>query len=165
MQWIQPTEEWDLFQHTSGVPGYSGEGWFKDHLGAGQPENVHVLAENVLALVILPMLPSEEAEPTDLAPDYEYDSAPGMWPPSLPQAQTENALPPLLQVTMVTLDETSGALLDTLATDPVTHLGLAGLFQDADKLEEDLATLGQTLRDNGLQHRVFQSALSLKSAR
>ena len=164
MQWVQPAEQWDLFASTSGNPGYSGRDWFSKHVTGATATNIHVLAENVIALVLLPRLPgTEDPDGTALAPDYTYDSAPSAWPPPDPQPETENRLPPFVQVTLVTLDEGSAARLDEIEADPVGYLGISSLFKDARDFEDDLQTLKDKLQENRLEYRVFQSAVQLKS--
>lgn len=165
MQWLEPSEKWGLFKHTSGNPGYSGNGWFSDPVGAGT--DTHVLADNVIALVVLPKLPTlEDPSGAALSPSYSYDSAPAGWPPFLPQARTENQLPPVVQITMVTLHETSADRLEELSAGaPVEFLGLDSLFRQANQLTADLETLTDLLNEHGLRYHVFQSAIKIRGAK
>ena len=165
VQWLEPSEKWQLFNHTSGNPGYSSNDWFSDPVEAGI--DTHVLAENVIALVVLPKLSTlEDPTGTVLAPSYSYSSAPANWPPSLPQAQTENQLPPVLQVTMVTLHENAVDRLEEVSGGtPVEFLGLDNLFQEANQLSADLETLTGLLNQHKLRHHVFQSAIKIRGSK
>lgn len=164
MQWLEPSDRFQLFESTSGNPAYASRDWFTFPIE--QNINTHVLAENVIALAILPKLPElEDPSGTDLAPDYSYDTSPGRWPPSLPQDRTENQLPPIVQITMVTLDDASAARLESLSESPALFLGLDLLFQDAGKLDEDISTLTTFLNQYGLRHHVFQSAIRIRGSK
>jgi len=165
MQWVEPGGKWALFKNTSGNPGYAGQDWFKTPIE--NQTDTHVLAENVIALVILPK-ESDVKDPTgtNLAPAFSYDSTPTNWPPSLPQKKTENQLPPIVQITMVTLDETSADRLEILSSgNPVQYLGLSSLFTTAANLEEDLETLKSSLVKDNLRYHVFQSAIKIRGAK
>jgi uncharacterized protein (TIGR02599 family) len=122
--WV-PSEHNLIYRYTSGMRSsgaeattYIGKDWFTQPL-TWNPPPVHVLAENVLALVITPRLaPEDESEIANsegddhspLAPNYLYDSSPVIGAGSdsrygdarlNPVAQ----LPPVLRVTMVAIDE------------------------------------------------------------
>jgi uncharacterized protein (TIGR02599 family) len=71
-----------------------------------------VLADNIIALIILPKLaPADRTGSTDyikdLSPNYLYDS----WrilaqdPSSISRSARFNQLPPIVQVTMIAIDE------------------------------------------------------------
>ncbi len=74
-----------------------------------------VMAENVVALIVLPKVAPQDRKREDriddLAPDYRYDS----WrilkvDPAKPfEAARDNQLPPILQVTMLVIDEPTAA--------------------------------------------------------
>jgi uncharacterized protein (TIGR02599 family) len=96
--------------------------------GRGAENASRVLAENIVALVLLPKLAEEDRrspDALDLAPGYEYDSLPsrdgvmkkdtgtnnftkGQWI-NLEEWEKKqlHQLPPIMQVTMVAIDETS----------------------------------------------------------
>ena len=164
MQWVLPAESWDLYNWTSGDPGFKESTWYTEHTSGDRTRNIHVLAENVIALVLTPRLSgTEDPTGTALAPDFVYNSAPAAWPPAKPQPDMENQLPPIIQATLVSLDEASAARLEGLSDDPVEFLGLNELFQAAAEFDQDMEKLKETLQDNRLQYRVFQSAIQLKS--
>jgi uncharacterized protein (TIGR02599 family) len=142
MEMRQPTEELGAYQKA----GVSTVGWFVDHARTQS----RVLAENVIALVLLPTLPESADSPAhagqgvSLAPNYNYNSRvplgavgdpafPGASPVFPPDAYTaypvdggsiaatrHHQLPPLLRVTMVVLDDQSFARLQKASGDSDT---------------------------------------------
>lgn len=99
--------------------------WFTDPITATPNRPVRVLAENIVALIVLPRLSQEDeaarlrsnpkSTPSDLCPFYEYDST--ATNPNDPQINTKHQLPPVVQTIMVAIDEVTAA---RLATDPAT---------------------------------------------
>jgi uncharacterized protein (TIGR02599 family) len=133
------------------------------------------LAENIVALIILPKRSTNDG-PTDakeLAPNYAYDSRAYQTAAGNELAKlTRNQLPPLVQVTMVAIDETSAARLESRADSPSTppDLGLADLFKTSAKgvqLAADLATLEKTLNDDAhrVTYRIFSTDVSILQAK
>lgn len=133
------------------------------------------LAENIVALIIQPKRSANDgaADAPELAPKYAYDSRLYQTSPGNALAKlTRNQLPPLVQVTMVVIDETSAARMESRAPTPATppDLGLADLFTVSGRgagFTSDLATLEQTL--NSDQHRatyrVFSTDVSILQAK
>jgi uncharacterized protein (TIGR02599 family) len=196
---MQPANQFSLYSRTSGLSGgkprnlsYTGREWFNDALTATPPP-VHVLAENVVALVLLPKLSPQDEEAlqtkptpldkgTKLAPNYLYDStsegaavsASGSDKGAL---NSKNQLPPIVQVTMVALDEVSAARLAT-QIDPgnsgtMPDLGWENLFQRAENYKKDLVidpddsfqSLEEALIANKLSYRIFTTEISIKAAK
>jgi uncharacterized protein (TIGR02599 family) len=164
-----------IYKKSSGVAGYKGVEWFSTPLGKGNCG--HVLSENVVALVLLPKVPaSEDSTGVTLAPKYSYSTAPVSWPPPNPQPATESQLPPLVQVTMVAIDETSANRFQQMssgASDSVSKLNLNNLFGTAGDVNDntkpgyanDLKTLTDTLQTLGLNYRTFTSEVSIRGAK
>jgi uncharacterized protein (TIGR02599 family) len=134
----------------------------------------HGLAENVVALILLPKLSSRE-DPTgaNLAPSYAYDST-SDGPNGLTDenCSTKNQLPPVIQVTMVAVDEASfRRFLGSATTMP--SLGLEGLFTTVGDLQNsanpgyarDLKMLETTLQKNKLNYRIFTTDVALRGAK
>lgn len=167
---IQPADLMSVYQYTSGTNSsgqpknltYVGPEWFQTSLAqAGNARPVHVLAENVIALVILPKLsPQEDPDGTRLAPNYLYKSTDTKADPAI---NPKNQLPPLAQVTMVVIDENSARRLEEGTGTP--ELGLDQLFQDAAAYESDLAALEKTLTEKRISHRVFNTTVRLSEAK
>jgi uncharacterized protein (TIGR02599 family) len=180
MEYRQPTEEFDLYKtleqkikpyQKKNKPGdvpdrdpvIGGDGrvevqddrWFTDPLRVDSTEplrRVRVLAENVLALVILPRLtPADERARQELiatgnasivdkqhvllTPDFQYHSKQltnytgATYDPSKidPELNPKNQLPPVVQIAMIAIDEASAQRLETLNPGQ-TDLGLPDLF-------------------------------------
>jgi uncharacterized protein (TIGR02599 family) len=168
-------------------------GWFADPVKRRTP--VRVLADNVLALVILPRLsPQDEtaranAKPPKtnvLCPVYDYDSkrlantAAAIANPanlnlkaSDPELNPKNQLPPVVTVAMVAIDETSARRLSAQVGDDATlGLNMATLFKDSTKLEKssddsegDLGKLQDMLQAKKLTYRVFTSNVAIRGAK
>ncbi len=196
MEMLEPSQSFSLYGLEAAAGGntsYSLKTWFTNPLGivGATGRDVRVLAENILALVLIPKLtPQDEnaltpppAQPgTALSPTYVYDSTlpyNGNTPPAQANAAAldpKNQLPPVIQVTMVAVDETSfGRFQGSSATLPAS-LGLANLFTSATGVgsltdpsqpgyAQDLQTLQATLVANRLTYRVFTTEVSLKGAK
>jgi len=165
LQLVEPTEKLSV---------YSGGGtsWFQDSLGTGS--GVSTVAENVVALVLLPKLSeSDQAaggfDDASLAPNYLYDSTVARAESAL---NSSNQLPPVVFVLMVAIDEASAARMTPVQQSELKTL-LDGLFLAAGSasdrsrpgLAKDLATLGEFLASRGIAYQVFQSNIALKSAK
>lgn len=181
MEMMQPSESLSIYNYTSGNAGLKstdpkGMNWFTD--GLAQKKVSHVLAENIIALVILPKLsPGDQAAgqyaDSSLAPRYTYDTTlPGNGA-SDPNLNSRNQLPPLVTVTMVALDETSYSRVQGNLTAMPNGLGLDTLFQavgdtkdPANKgFAQDLQTLEGNLQAKRIGYRVFTTDVSIKAAK
>jgi uncharacterized protein (TIGR02599 family) len=161
MELMQPSESMTIYTYTTGTSAYSGHEWFTDALAAASPP-VHVLAENVIALVLIPKLTPEE-DPTGalLSPAFSYDSTVKR---SDAKINTKNQLPPVVQMTMVAIDETSANRMSAAdASEVQTKLG--SLFTSASQYSADLATLEEFLTGKKINHRVFTTNISIKGAK
>lgn len=162
MELSQPAEKLKIYD-SAAAPG----DWYKLPL-ASTPPQARVLAENVVALVILPKKPDREEKLDDangiarIGAEYEYDSRVS-WSGTT-QPVSMNQLCPLLKIVMVTIDEASARKLQGDAT-TAPDLGLDKLFQTAASLDDDLATLTRTLTANRLNYRVFQTEIPLRAAK
>lgn len=163
MEMSQPAEGLQVYD-TSGSP----TAWFTGPL-ANTPPSARTLAENVIALVILPKESDwvEEGKPEDqrIGKAFEYDSR-GTWSDlSKPQPETMNQICPLLKIGMVVLDESSAFRLQGSSTD-MPDLGVSALFQTAAELNSDLSTLETNLSHHPqhLTYRVFQAEVAIRSS-
>jgi len=179
MELMEPSDTLTLYNFTSGTNGtgqfknsiYTGHDWFTTPLGlSARP--VRVLAENILALVILPKLSSADQAAggytdSSLAPTYLYDTTATASDPNL---NPKNQLPPVVQVTLVALDEASYNRYQAGTAMPDL---VAGLFQAPGDTTnssnpgyaKDMQTLETTLRANKLNYRIFTTNVSLKAAK
>lgn len=161
MELMQPSEAMTLYKYSSGNSTYYGTEWFTDALTAN-PAPVHVLAENVIALVLLPRLtPQEDSTGTWLSPDYLYDSTIKRATAAI---NSKNQLPPVIQMTMVAIDETSANRM-TAADNTALQTKLGALFTDASQYAADLAKLEEYLVSQHINYRTFTTNVSIKGAK
>jgi prepilin-type N-terminal cleavage/methylation domain-containing protein len=168
--------------------------WFKNgQLTTYYATNVRIVANNVVALIVLPKATDS---PTDtLASNYFYDSRLGLasgaqvpstvWAPALgdasPQPLQMNQMPPIIRVAMVAIDEPSAKEYvgnTTAAPTPSDKIVLAlsqsgsggALFTNGQYMDSDLITLqtgsaGLSKIKPHLNYRIFTTTLTVKSAR
>jgi uncharacterized protein (TIGR02599 family) len=206
IEMMQPATSMMIYRFTSGTPtsnattvkGYNQFDWI--HAGlkqstTGTPETTpisHVLATNIIALGILPKLSESDAEessiPPDqrdtlLAPKYYYHSA-EVGPAastSVPAklrglVNTKHQLPPLIQVTMVAVDETTYSRLgvESVSEDPLL-VRENDFLVDPAKYSEDLLysarngagaeSLEKRMIDKRLNYRIFTTNIYLRGAK
>jgi uncharacterized protein (TIGR02599 family) len=165
--------------------------WFSIPLTSTSPTTpppVRVLAENIIALVILPKLSQRDQlyrtdksyTPTYLSPKYTYDSTLTKNPGNtvgndFAGVNPHNQLPPIVQVIMVAIDDRSAQrLIDRgsdkspkiIGPDPETF----GLFiNNSQALETpdtgDLAKYEKELIKMGVTYRIFNSNVSIRGAK
>lgn len=192
MEFMQPSEQLSTYGFTSGVNGsvpvattYQGTEWFSDAV-RNTPALSRPVAENIIALIITPRLSKRDeqevkgsATPTDispLAPNYAYDSALTMnsgQTKSDARINPKNQLPPVLQITMVAIDETSAARLK-LAANSGDVFKVANKFTDTTKYTSDLVvqptgtadvSLENTLISKKVNYRIFTSNIPIRAAK
>jgi uncharacterized protein (TIGR02599 family) len=138
MEWLPPSESLAIYKKTNANPSYNASDW----IDLTATETVHPLADNVVALIVLPKLsPSEDSTGTQLSSDYCYDSR-----TSVTSDVRKNQLPPLVQIVMVAIDEPSATRLAALYGSTMPPLVPATLFQTSSKFQEDLDTLESILK-------------------
>ncbi len=194
----QGCEYFQVYRSTGASTPATALDWFRAPLNRtaapSQPACTRVLAENVIALLVLPHRSPNDPAPTaltELSPNYYYDSREwaqtGKALSALPLL-TKNQLPPMVQVTMVVLDEVSAQRLQTLmlatpqtmsvATDLLgLTTGATGLFtkasavsnptpaQEKAQYKADLATLEAKLIALKLTYRIFNTEVSILQAK
>jgi uncharacterized protein (TIGR02599 family) len=179
MELCEPSERLSIYRYTSGkdsagVPrslGYTGREWMRLPL-ADSGVSKRVVAENVVALVLLPRFASGDKRVNgklisadELAPRYDYDSSQAS---SDPELNTKHQLPPVVQVTLVAVDEPSYSRFQQGSAMPDLAAGARGgadLFTDARLMGSDLALLEDGLASQKLNFRVFTASVSLKAAK
>lgn len=189
MELWHPSEKNSIFKFTGGPLGvtYSGREWFRAPL-AGTTPPAHVLAENIVALIITPRLaPAEEeevkggsasADPdrSPLAPEYLYDSAPlsasyrGDGRHQDPRLNPVHQLPPMLQVSLVAVDEMTAASLG-YTTKKLDPLSLDGRFEKSGDYGSDMLQIGaadslenQLIARRG-NYRIFTTNVVIRGAK
>lgn len=202
MELIEPSERLTVYNYTSGSDGatpmpksnswtYTNFDWFQIPLGTSSTSNqtstpVHVLADNVIFLALLPTLAPENAQQNpgpgpdgtsiDIAPNYYYNTAYSSCTispfsgtrlyngDSLPYAQ--NQLPPLVYVLMIAVDDKSFARYATSISDPANSfpdLGQVGSLKDASYTTRaaDVKTVTDKLIAARIGYRIFSAAVPL----
>ena len=152
-----------------------------------------IIADNIIALIISPRNPGlyrNNAPYPDFyyAPNYYYDSRGCLINGTLLTGSsasnnsqivnTGNTLPPMVQVTMIALDETSAARYDLLhSKEPPLLAAGGGFFQTIskdnppgqtstdDKYQADLVNLEKWLTDQHLSYQVFRTSIPIRSAK
>jgi uncharacterized protein (TIGR02599 family) len=179
MELMEPTENLSVYNYTSTNRSYTNVDWVSNSITLSSNRPAHVLAENVIALIILPKL-----SPTDvsnwnalgsnystasLAPNFTYDSSQNLnTNPVDPNLDTHNQLPPVIQVTLVAVDETSAVRFANTYSNLMSAnspQGYADLFQTASNLPSDLTTLGSILASKQINYRIFTTDVMIKGAK
>lgn len=148
MQSLQTTEEFSVFSdNTSGwISATEGEKW--------------PIATNVIALIIQPRLSvAEDAAGAALSVDYQYDSRAGT-------ATQYARLPPVLQLTMVVIDEVSANRLITGSAEPSKiSSALTGKFENPLNYKTDIKDLESKLAEAQINYRIFTTAIALRESK
>lgn len=164
--------------------------WLKDALlrvpSAGQEEGSHfrfarTRAENIVALIVLPKLAERDRVKIDepeLAPNYEYDSwrilvkgqgkvRDGTSYVTVDNVARDNLLPPIVQVTMIAVDETSMARLNLgMNNVPEWTNGLFRRAKTEAEYYEDLHRLErEQLQKAQLNYRIFSTDVLIRASK
>lgn len=187
MELMESTESMSIYRYTSGLGAntkprnlsYVGREWFAASVLLGstpsQARPARVRAENILALVILPKLAQAE-DPTGakLSPKYEFDSSKTDGQNSAavdPLYNWKHQLPPVVQVTMIAVDEASykrfqvGSDYTDLLGSRFSKVGdLSNPVSNTYSL--DLESLETALRNNyRLNVRIFSTDVAIRAAK
>jgi uncharacterized protein (TIGR02599 family) len=153
--------------------------WFQDSMTAAT-RPVRTLAENVVALVLLPQLSSGDVAAQSgkvLAPGYLYDSTAEDPDEDI---NPHHQLPPIVQVIMVAIDEDSARRLNERAPGSLDFgLDLSQLFKDPTLLLQggasgggggatalgDLEKLESILTAKKVNYRIFNSNVIIRGAK
>jgi uncharacterized protein (TIGR02599 family) len=172
MELMEPTENFSVYNYTSGRPAYAGIDWISNSMSQTATRPAHVLAENVIALIILPhQSPADYTNGytnSSLAPYYTYDSS-TKWTSYCtntadPNLNTHNQLPPVIQITMVAVDETSAVRFASQYAG-ITN-SLSAYFTNAANFDADIKTnLPAVMRSNNFNYRIFTTDVMIKGAK
>jgi uncharacterized protein (TIGR02599 family) len=191
MELRQPAEANGIYHHTAPagktgtvVSSYAGKEWFRDPVGKGTGRPVRVLAENVIALIITPRLAEADendvkkggsgaADESPLAPDYLYDSSPSTGADARranPRLNPLHQLPPVLQVTMVAIAESSAGRLP-FQKGWKDHFETKDKFVKSRDYSKDLLTTGDAnslenlLSERRISYRLFSTNVVIRGAK
>jgi len=158
MQLLTPTEADKIYDSGTGTA------WFNSYTG---PNYVRPVADNVIALVIRPQDPAAvpPASSDILTNSYIYDTRANTL--DSPQPVTAHQLPPVVQVTMVAIDETAAKRLDKNDGSQPSEItaALSGKFQDPSAFDIDLKQLESALNVKRIGYRVFSSAVPIRESK
>lgn len=159
IEFTDPSDMLKVFTFTSGNATYKGREWFSTPLAT--QANRRVLADNIVALVVLPRLPAvEDPSRSALSPGYLYDSTQSNADKTL---NPRHQLSPIVDLAVVALDERSVRRIEWGSTAP--DFGAGSLFLDPANLDDDLNTLRNNLAARGLNAAVFRISVPIAAAR
>lgn len=156
MQCIAPTETLRVYDNTT------GNAWVTSLASSALP-----IADNIICLLVWPRKPpAEDIEGTSLTTDFTYDSR--LNSASVPQPVTANQLPPVVQITIVAMDEASASRFCKGASPPSEIGGLLNnLFANSDRtsFERDLLELEGRMANLKINYRLFSSFIPLRESK
>lgn len=164
-EWRVPSEDFKLYVKTSGANGKNyldQESYDWIHLNDPPP---HTLAENIVALVILPKSPVNAATGTAdnlVESGFVYNSRTSSG--SAIGQQQRHQLPPEVEIIMVAIDETS-ALRKWNNSSTAPALVDAAWFKEPAQVDTDLENLTTKLNNEGIAHVVLRSTVKLRGSR
>ena len=172
MEFRQPSEELSIYKDklrtvSNKTTAYN---WFRADL----KNHSRVVAENIIAMVIRPVVSEENAEEKGrdrwwIAPDYLYDSRGKQLNTMSGNAAdaSQNQVPPVLELTLVAVEEKSYLRYEQTGGDPKTQIGnlVNGLFDDPEEIQEDIEKLSEELDKLRISFRVFQASVGLRTAK
>ena len=172
----QPSDQLTIYNFTSGADAtgqpkalaYTGREWCLSPLSASNPP-VQVLAENIVAMVVLPQLSEADQTangltPASLAPDYLYDSSGDGQKSANALLGSKNQLPPVIEVKLVAIDEASARRCDKGSAIP--DYGAGTLFDtDAVNIAQRLADLETALRAKGISYEVLTAKIAVPGSK
>jgi len=144
-------------------------GWLP---GGGNDGTSRLVAENVIALFVSPRSalpepgdPTSYADAVNIAPTYSYDSR--SHGPFGATNSLQHLLPPLVEITLVAIDEAAVSRINPGPTPPayLQNAALSGLFTSSADYKDDLETLEETLTDMNINYRVFSTTIALRSGK
>ena len=150
---LVPTEENAIFKASTA----GSNKWFADFASTRS----YPVAENIIALILRP---EDPADPSLLAGSYTYDSR--LNTHLDPQPLAANQMPPVVQVTMIAIDEPSAQRLADGATPPAVIVSaLKGRLQEPAQLETDLTLITKDLAEARINYRVFSTAIPIRESK
>lgn len=159
----QPSEKLAIFKDGK----FKGaESWFNRAItpAPGTESSTFTLADNVIALIVRPKASKSErsAIADEIESKYAFDSKGYLDGGS---SILKNQLPPLVQLTMVTIDEISAARYAERNGDGAPEFVSPELFKRPEQFDSDMETLKKHLTDLGLKYRVFTTDVSMRGAK
>lgn len=161
MQSVVESENFDVYDTNS------GNAWLSGLVSEARTAPV---ADNVVYMIVWPRKSSADDAPGDaLTSDFTYDSREGI--SADPQPDSAHQLPPVIQITLVALDEATAKRICVSGSAPAV---LSEVFNDPYALftqssqarfEEDLAEMGRRMGARKLEYRVFTGQIPLRESK
>ena len=180
MELMEPTESLSVYNYTStNRSNYTGVEWITNSMGSSN-RPAHVLAENVVALILLPKLsPADWAtnathsntyDASSLATSYTYDSSTNQNstnPSSQDKASlnTHNQLPPVIQVTLIAVDEASAVRFPGVYSNLSSIYSSSNWFTNSSLFTNDLSNCQAYMITQKLNFRVFTTDVMIRGAK
>lgn len=162
MQAVQSAESLGVYSDTT------GNSWI-DNVA----DNAVPLAENIIYLAAWPRkAPTEDPQGSVLTSAYAYDSRSGE--ASLPkdlitgQPITQHQMPPMVQITIVAMDEDSAARVCTGSAAPAdVSSAFTGLFQTSSQIQfdDDIEELKGRLGAKNINFRIFTATIPIRESK
>ncbi len=156
MEAIQPTEDLGVYDSTTGAA------W-----ATGVDTSAVPVAENIIYMAAWPRKAlADDPAGTTLSSTYSYDSR--LNATSNPQPETANQMPPVVQITLVAIDEASAARICTGANPPSTITNaFNGLFTTSSKtqFDQDIVTLEGRLGAANINYRIFTAMVPIRESK
>lgn len=180
---LQPTEQLQIFNKPARAAGQSESSYratvqsYWNALGwiaplqngpAAVGAAVTPVADNVIALIAWPRLPSSE-DPAGLSlitqDSFAYNSQADAL--SVPQKITANQLPPVIEITMIAISEASASRLDDKTGTPpaVIQDALNGRFEKVSKYSDDLKAVSEALSAAHVDFQIFSTSVPLRESK
>jgi len=174
-EWMPPSEYVSATEKGNEIyANPTGNAWFDSDTQLKSGGRSRLVADNVIAMIISPRsaLPDPGAtsaapDPWEIAPNYHYDSRSAG---PIPGRSLQHLLPPLVQITLVAIDEPSALRLAAQngAAAPTLVYGTSAgttIFSDPANYEDDLENLQNYLSAQSINFRVFSTTVALRSAK
>jgi len=156
MQSIQPSE--DVRVYDTSV----GSAWVQNAAASAVP-----IADNIIFMAVWPRKSiNDDPSGDSLTEEFSYDSRKDS--ALAAQPETANQLPPIIQITIVAIDETTARRLCVGSSPPgeLTSL-LSGLFSVSrmERYDNDLRVLKERLSAKGINYKIFTSMVPIRESK
>ena len=162
MQALDTSEDLSVYAPSSSADWLSGQAWVSGDLAVP-------IAENVIYLMAWPRRsPADDSQGTALTGSGEFSYNSRRDANTDPQPATAHQMPPVMQITMVVLDEASAARISLSSTPPAEiQAALNNLFKQPgeDTFKQDLKTLEDRLAAAHLNYQVFSALIAIRESK
>ncbi|NBZ95170.1 MAG: Verru_Chthon cassette protein C [Proteobacteria bacterium] len=168
MELMEPTESLSIYNYTTNR-SYKNVDWISNSLVTANPRPSHVVAENVIALILLPKLTPADMGSTytaaSLAPDYVYDSSTTNSLSTNGMLNPHNQLPPVVQVSLIAVDEVSAVRFPQILANLSNVISSSNWFAQSTNFTADISAFQNYLSTKQINYRVFTTDIAIKAAK